>query len=338
MRMVGKSETIFRHQKIIISLMISSLFFLALFIYIFLSESPFRHELSLIQNQLNISKPETTLMNDKIKLDTSNIKNPNPSQYSSLLKEPQTPLSKIFGLKVKTIIIDPGHGGEDPGAIGKSGTMEKNLTLDIAKKLKQRLAKHKKYKILLTREEDKTLSLDDRINFANSHKSDIYISIHVNYIPSKPISIIETYCFGPHKDKKSLLLAERENRGSQYSLSDFKEIIKEIGNTLKSQESTMLALSIQQSLYGNIKKQNKKIENWGVRRAPFIVLLGVDTPSVLTEVTCLSNHLEEKKLNNENYRKEIAQYLEEGIVRYLNINQKNKGKVEYAAKRTTNQK
>ena len=133
----------------------------------------------------------------------------------------------------------------------------------------------------------------DRINFANSHKSDIYISIHVNYIPNKPINTIETYCFGPNKDKRTLLLAERENQGSQLTMSDFKEIIQEIGNTMKSQESSLLALSIQKSLYGNIKKQNKDVENWGVRRAPFIVLLGVDTPSVLTEVTCLSNQQEE---------------------------------------------
>jgi N-acetylmuramoyl-L-alanine amidase len=135
-----------------------------------------------------------------------------------------------------------------------------------------------------------------------------------------------------------MLLAERENQGSQLTMSDFKEIIQEIGNTMKSQESSRLALSIQQSLYGNIKKQNKNVENWGVRRAPFIVLLGVNTPSVLTEVTCLSNQQEEKKLNNENYRREIAQYLEEGIIRYLHINHKNKGEVEHAAKRTTNQK
>jgi len=338
MRMVGKNENIFSRQKTLISLMISSLFFLAIFIYVFLYNSPFQHQSSLKYNQLNISQSKTPPRNDKINLDGIKMKNPGPSQYNSLLKDSQTPLSQIFGLKVKTIIIDPGHGGEDPGAIGKSGTMEKNLTLDIAKKLKKRLIKHKKYKILLTRKEDITLSLDDRINFANSQKSDIYISIHVNYIPSKPINIIETYCFGPHKDKKILQLAERENQGSQYTLSDFNEIIRKIGNTLKSQESTRLALSIQQSLYGNIKKQNKNVENWGVRRAPFIVLLGVDTPSVLTEVTCLSNHLEEKKLNNENYREEISQYLEEGIVRYLNINHNSKGEVENAAKRTTNQK
>lgn len=250
------------------------------------------------------------------------VTSPSPSQYNRFLNSLGTPLSQIFGLQVKTIIIDPGHGGKDPGAVGKQGTLEKDITLDIARKLKKRLKKYRRYEILMTRETDTHLSLEDRIDFANSRQADIYISIHVNYIPNKPANIIETYYFGPNTDRNTLMLVEKENRGAQYTLSDFREIIKKIGHTVKIQESNLLAQCIQKSLYENIKKHSENIEDWGVRTAPFVVLLGVDIPSVLSEVTCLSNALEEEKLIRESYREEIARYLEQGVVLYLN--QKNK--------------
>ena len=243
-----------------------------------------------------------------------------PSHYNTFLNESVMPLRRIFGLKVKKIVIDPGHGGEDAGAVGKLGTKEKDITLDIAKMLRDRLRKDYKYQVVLTRENDITLSLKERIEFADSYGADIFISIHVNYIPNKPLDIIETYYFGPYKDKRSLLLAERENQGTEYTVKDFKKIIRNIENTLKTQESHSLAQLIQKSLYGNISKQNKNVKNWGIKTAPFVVLLGVGVPSVLTEVTCLSNADEENKLNKKYYREKIARYLEEGIVSYLNKN------------------
>ncbi|MCI0470056.1 MAG: N-acetylmuramoyl-L-alanine amidase, partial [Candidatus Aminicenantes bacterium] len=136
-------------------------------------------------------------------------------------------------------------------------------------------------------------------------------------IPNKPLNIIETFYFGPHTDKEALLVAEEENKGSGYSMKDFKQIIQNIGDTLKTQESNALALYIQQSLYRNISKQNDNIKNWGIKTAPFVVLLGVNVPAVLAEVTCLSNSDEERKLRKEYYREKIAQFLEEGIVSYL---------------------
>jgi N-acetylmuramoyl-L-alanine amidase len=243
-----------------------------------------------------------------------------PPQYTTFLSNLQMPLRRIFGLKVKKILIDPGHGGDDLGAVGQLGTKEKDITLDIARKLRERLRKHPGYQILMTREDDITLPLEDRIEFANYCGADLFISIHINYIPNVPISIIETYYFGPHTDKAALLLAEKENKGTEYTLKDFKEIILNIENTLKTQESRALALYIQKSLYRNISRENKNIKSWGLKTAPFIVLLGVNIPSVLTEVTCLSNADEEKKLNQEHYREKIAGYLEEGIVSYLNKN------------------
>ena len=243
----------------------------------------------------------------------------NFGEYQPFLNQADFSLRNIFGLKVRTIVIDPGHGGEDPGTSGQFGTREKDITLDIAKRLQQRLSRYDGYRLLLTRTEDETLSLEARIEFTNSHKADLYVSIHVNNIPNKPYSIIETYYFGPNTDRGALSLAEKENSGTQYTMNDFKTMVQKINNTLKYQEAKILARSIQKSLYGNIHRSNENVHDYGVKTAPFIVLLGVDMPSVLTEVTCLSNQEEEKKLNDEAYREDIARYMEEGIIQYLQI-------------------
>lgn len=241
---------------------------------------------------------------------------------------PDMPLSRVFGLDVKTIMIDAGHGGSDSGAIGMMKTKEKDIVLDIAKRLKRRLRKYGNYNVLMTREYDKTVSLQERVELAKISKADLFVSIHLNFLPTKPINIIETYYFGPPADRKTLHLAEKENAGSRFSLSDFKEIIGKMGNTLKLQESRELASSIQKSLFMNRRKVTSDVYDYGVKRAPFVVLLGVDVPAVLAEVSCLSNRDEEAKLNTELHRENIARYLEAGILDYL-----NKGEVIYEAKR-----
>lgn len=255
-------------------------------------------------------------------------KSVNPSDYKAFLSGPDIPLSRVFGLEVKTIMIDPGHGGADSGTAGKMGTKEKDIALDIAKRLKERLKKYGNYNVLMTREQDTTLPLNKRVELSRLGRADLFISIHLNYLPSKPINIIETYYFGPSSDAKTLKLAERENIGSQYGLSDFKEIIMKIGDKLKLQESKELAASIQKDLFLNSKKRNGNVYNFGIKRAPFVVLLGVDVPAVLVEVSCLSNREEEIELNTESHRENIARYLQAGILDYL-----NKGEKSYEAKR-----
>ncbi len=251
----------------------------------------------------------------------------NPSEYTEFA-DGRPPLSRVLGLEVKTIMIDPGHGGSDSGTIGKMGTREKDITLDIARRLRQRLAKRGFYHVVLTREDDSTLPLTKRVELANSEKADLFISIHINYLPSKPINIIETYYFGPSTDAKTLKLAEQENASSHYQLSSMKEMIEKIGETIKLQESRSLAASIQKSLFTNSRRQNGNVQDFGVRRAPFVVLLGAQVPAVLAEVSCLSNREEELDLNTESHRENIARYLEAGILDYL-----NKGEVYHEAKR-----
>lgn len=251
-----------------------------------------------------------------------------PLKFLSSMANPEIPIAKIFGLKVKRIMIDPGHGGSDPGTIGRIGTKEKDVALDIARRLKARLERYN-YEVLMTREGDETVSLQKRVELANSSMADLFISIHLNYIPKRPTNIIETYYFGLSSDEEVLKLAEKENAESPYSLGEFKKLLEKVNSVMKSEESNRLANSIQSSLFTNIKRLDSGAMDFGIKRAPFVVLLGVEMPAVLVEVSCLSSKVEELKLNTWNYREDIARYLEVGILNYL----KDKGE-NHEAKRT----
>jgi len=253
---------------------------------------------------------------------------PNSSELCAFLNSHNAFFSRMLGLKIKTIMIDPGHGGTASGTVGKMGTMEKDITLDIAKRLRTHLIKNGRYRVLMTRENDSTVPLEKRVRLTQEAKADLFISIHLNYLPRRPTNIVETYYFGPSNDEKTLKLAQEENAGSEYGLSDFKEVMERLGKTMKLQESKELAESIQANLFLNSRKHSGEIQNHGVKRAPFVVLLGVDVPAVLAEVSCLSNREEERELHSESHRENIARYLAAGIFDYL-----SKGALTHEAKR-----
>ncbi len=244
-------------------------------------------------------------------------------EYVNLLSQSQVPIKKMFGLSVKTIIIDAGHGGDDPGAIGKLGVKEKDITLDIARTLKKRLEAAGSYRVLLTRQDDKFISLKARTVLANKSGADLFISVHVNFVPSPTLDIVETYYFGPSKSNISMQLAEKENELSDFSMSDYNQIIKKLSNTMKFQESRLFAQSIQQNLYKNMRAVSGEVMDHGIKRAPFVVLLGADMPGVLVEVACLSNHDQEQRLRDPSYREDIATYIEKGIIHYLDTRSRN---------------
>jgi N-acetylmuramoyl-L-alanine amidase len=237
--------------------------------------------------------------------------------YSLILNNANIRLSSVFGLDVQTIVIDPGHGGRDPGAVGILGTQEKDIVLDVALRLRDKLMQSGRYNVVLTREGDATMSLAERVEFANAGRTDLFISLHVNALPQKRANVIETYYYGPPTDAETLRLAEQENRGSGIMTREFENMIKKIGNTFKEQESASLASAIQYSLFTNVKKYDKDTSDAGIKIAPFVVLLGVDAPSVLVEISCISKKQEELKLNLPAYREEITSFIAEGIVRYL---------------------
>ncbi len=227
------------------------------------------------------------------------------------------PLSRAFDLGVKTILIDPGHGGEDTGAIGRGGTREKDLALDIAQRLKRRLSGHVPAEVLLTRDTDVTLPLVERVALAHANHADLFVSIHLNFVPNKPINIIETFYFGPATDAASSALARRENSGQGPGMSELREIIERLETQMRREESPRLARAIQSSLFRNSRREDAAVLDYGTKRGPFVVLNQADVPAVLAEVSCLSNSEEETRLALPEHRENIAAYLETGIRDYL---------------------
>jgi len=161
------------------------------------------------------------------------------------------------------------------------------------------------------------MSLKQRVEFARQQNSDLLISIHLNTIPNTPMTIVETYYFGPPVDAQSLQVAKAENHHSGYAVAEFNELITGINNTLKQQESRKLASYIQKNVYRTLRRDNHSIINVGIKTAPFVILLGAEMPSVLAEVTCISNTGEEARLATPAYRDKIAGALERGILSYL---------------------
>ncbi len=246
-------------------------------------------------------------------------------QYDLMLDQLGMPVAELFDLTVQTIVIDPGHGGSDPGAIGHQGLMEKDVALDIARRLQQRLMASGRYRVILTRDDDSKMQLKERVAFTRQNGADLFISIHINSVPREagPVNYVETYYFGPHQDQQTLELARKENENSEYAMGDFRQVIARIGDTLKTEESAQLATSIHQHLYTNLRRHNTDLLDAGAKTGPFVVLLGVEVPSVLVEVSCISNEAEADRLASPGYRENIASYLQTGIVEYLETRNQN---------------
>lgn len=227
------------------------------------------------------------------------------------------PLSRAFDLGVKTILLDPGHGGEDTGAIGRGGTREKDVALDIAQRLRRRLQAHGPAEVLLTRDADLTLPLSERVALAHANHADLFVSIHLNFLPNKPINIIETFYFGPGTDAAASALARRENSGETPGMSELRQIIERMETQMRREESPRLAKAIQASLFSNSRRGDPEVLDYGTKRGPFVVLNQAEVPAVLAEVSCLSNPAEEARLASAEHRENIAAYLESGILDYL---------------------
>jgi N-acetylmuramoyl-L-alanine amidase len=220
-------------------------------------------------------------------------------------------------LTVKRIVIDAGHGGKQHGAISESGVSEKDITLDIALRLR-RLMENTSLEVLMTREADETLQLEQRVDFANANNADIFVSIHVNWMEPREIRPLETYYVGATNDPALIKLARIENRDSGYSLADYRRLLDKIYLDTRREESHKLAKTINSELYRSLSQINPELENRGVKMAPFAVLIGTQMPAVLAEVSCLSNEEDVKLLINADYREKIAQALFRGILSYTN--------------------
>lgn len=238
----------------------------------------------------------------------SQIPKPTSSGYSMV---------RQLGLGIQRIVIDPGHGGKDPGCIGKEGTYEKDIVLDICIRLKKLLLQNKGLEIILTRETDFFVSLDNRAEIANQKKADIFISVHANSYPNRKRAGIETFYLNFNKDPDVMSLAAKENATTTKNISQQRVILEKIIKTDKLMESRDLANRLQKSLVTRLASKYQGIKNLGVKGGPFWVLIGGEMPSILIEISHLSNPLEEQRLNTTQYRQAVAQGIYEGILQYI---------------------
>jgi N-acetylmuramoyl-L-alanine amidase len=233
-------------------------------------------------------------------------------------RDGQSTLTRTLGLKIGRIVIDAGHGGHDTGTIGPTGLMEKDLCLDVAlrfgKIIQQKLPGAD---IVFTRSDDTFIPLEDRTRIANEAKADLFISIHANSSPDHGARGIETYYLNMKGSAEAMAVAARENAVSQQGIHDLEEVVKKIARTEKIDESRELAEDVQESLSKRIQKTTKPVKNRGVRKAPFVVLIGADMPSILTEISFLSNPTDEQLLKKPEYRQRVAEGLYQGVSDYL---------------------
>ena len=227
-------------------------------------------------------------------------------------------LIRALGLKIGRIVIDAGHGGHDTGTIGPTGLMEKDLCLDVA----LRLGKIVQQKlpgadIVFTRSDDTFIPLEERTHIANEAKADLFISIHANSSPDHGARGVETYYLNLKGSAEAMEVAARENSVSQENIHDLQDVVKRIAQTEKIDESRELAADIQDSLSRRIQKTAKPVKNRGVRKAPFVVLIGADMPSILTEISFLSNASDEQLLKKPEHRQRIAEGVYQGVAAYL---------------------
>lgn len=265
------------------------------------TEPPARHPPSIIT--LADSKKKKPVAREK-------QKEPGLSSLSSLS------LAQQLGLGIRRIVIDPGHGGKDPGAMAH-GLKEKNIVLQVARKTREILRQHYGYEVLLTRDRDIFLPLEERTAIANTSNADLFLSIHVNAHPNKSARGIETFYLNLATNTEAMRVAARENATSTHNISDLQDILTDLMKNSKIEESSRLARYVQNSLVKGLKKQQPAVKNLGVKQAPFYVLIGAEMPAILAEISFITNPQDARLLEQDSYLEEIARQIAAGVAQYV---------------------
>ncbi len=225
-------------------------------------------------------------------------------------------LVRVFGLKVHKVVIDAGHGGHDTGTIGPKGLKEKDLVLDVALRVGKLIEKRLGADVIYTRSDDTFIPLEQRTKIANSEKADLFISIHANSSPAPSATGVETFYFNFTNDQHSLDLATRENASSASSIFELNDLLHKAVLNAKVEESREFAQKVQSSLHIMSAKMNTSSHDRGVKKAPFVVLIGATMPSILAEVGFVSNPHDERLLRRQDQRQKIAESLYKGVAAY----------------------
>ena len=225
-------------------------------------------------------------------------------------------LTRVLGLKLGRVALDPGHGGHDAGTNGPTGLLEKDLVLDVSLRLGALIEQRMGSEVIYTRTDDTFVPLEERTRFANEKKADLFLSIHANSSPYRYVSGVETYYLNFTTSRTALDLAARENASSQMSIFDLKEIVQKIALKDKIEESREFATRIQASLYRLSEHSTTNSKDRGIRKAPFVVLIGANMPSVLAEIGFLTNAHDENLMKRSEYRQKIAEAIYRGLSNY----------------------
>lgn len=237
-----------------------------------------------------------------------------PKESSNVAKTKKTANRKL------RIVIDPGHGGDDTGAIGPGGIKEKDVTLNIAKQAARLLEKKLSAKVYLTRTRDVNLPLEKRNAFANAKKADVFISIHANAVRDRKISGIETYYLNNATDEAAKRLAKRENKSAARPQNEVDQILLTLFQNYNTVESQILAKDVHAAMMERLSKNYPNVKNRRVRSALFYLLVGAKCPGILMEVAYISNSTEEKRLKSNAYQSQVAYAVAEGVTRFAKNN------------------
>ena len=247
----------------------------------------------------------------RLALDTAD-----PYRPATGLPLPRRVDAAIFPLAVERVAIDPGHGGASGGTRTPSGLREKELTLDIARRLRG-LLEQASFEVVMTRDADVDVPLEERTQLANASGADLFVSLHVNWIENRGVRGVETYYLGPTDDPFLTQLAAAENRGSGYSLADFRTPARaDLRRGARRRVAAARRVGAATRILTSLRTINSEVENRGVKTAPFIVLMKTEMPAILAEVSCLSNEREADLLAKPLYRQFLAEAVFDGIRAY----------------------
>jgi N-acetylmuramoyl-L-alanine amidase len=257
-------------------------------------------------------KPQSTRTQDTAGATTSTT-----SHVAAPTAQGERSLIRALGLKIGKIVVDAGHGGHDTGTVGPNGLMEKDLVLDVALKLGKLLEDRLGAEVIYTRDDDTFIPLETRTAVANKEQADLFISIHANSSSDSSARGVETYYLNFTSSHDALEVASRENSVSEKSIHELQDLVKKIALKEKIEESREFAADVNRSLYSGLSAKSPGIQNRGVKKAPFIVLIGANMPSILAEISFVSNPTDEKKLKTNDYRQRVAESLFKGVNKYV---------------------
>jgi N-acetylmuramoyl-L-alanine amidase len=241
-----------------------------------------------------------------------------PAKAAARTADGETSLVRALGLKIGRIVIDAGHGGHDSGTLGVDGIEEKDVVLDVALRLGKLLHERLGAEIVYTRSDDTFIPLETRTAIANKAQADLFLSIHANSSPDPTARGVETYYLNFTSDTMALDVAARENAVSGQSIHQLSDLVKKIALKDKIEESREFASDVEGSLYAGLARGNDGLKNRGVKKAPFVVLIGANMPSILAEISFVTNARDAAQLRQPEYRQRVAESLYAGVARYEN--------------------